>query len=591
MSQTIYFNDPSDITTIQTQVSALQNDAGFGQSLSSNVQTNMNLAAAAVANTHFGAYIHGGNVKSGQSFFASNGICNNNTGSNSWSPDTIYSWASGSKILTGLICAKMMEEGLLKSTDKCSSYYPAMSGTGIYYTKIDINDLGGFPVTQATYTGTFPYNPASYTATTGAFLWQDITINDLIHYNLGIFQDAFAIGAAELGFQDPNGISLAIATNYKANLAGTPNPSGLGVYLQFISAMSANLAGSPFTLALQQANSGDPTTVFSNANVDNFFNNNKNGLLICANKPGTVYQGTLPYGVSGIPPTYDSAYAILGVVLDRALRLKGYASGGYAQYARAKFFTPLGMNDAYVLNQESIPSSKWSRMADNSWRRAPSLGLTQPLNPLNPATWAGWGVSPQYQIAAGISGTGPLVWNSQYPNDAVSKFSNLFLCKTGAASNYPFGNIPLISSIADLGKLIQMVANRGLYNGQRIIKTETWNYLVQPKIQATTTMAGYPYPIENTTFRSSTYCLGLQRYNRDLSDTTMFGVDESTCYNGGFTGMFWSFDFYTGNWMIVGVPEIGVSSGQSLGIVGGVLYGVPIEMRLQFNDVLTALIN
>ena len=576
---------------IAPNITALLNDAGFGQTISANVPALETAVATAVANTHFGAFIHGGNVKSNQSFFASAGICNANTGANSWSPDTLMNYGSAGKLLTGLIFAKMQEEGLVSASDKCSLYLPAMTGTGLYYTNITVTDLGAFPLSATAYTGAFPYNPAVYTATTGAFLWQDVTINDLLHYDIGIIQDAFAVGAFTTLFQNPDTITAVVGTNYKNNAASNPIPAGCASLLQYNKIVSSAVLGTPITPVTQVALGSNPLTTLVPSAFDNLIALNRNGILIAGNKPGTLYQGMLPYGVTSSASQYDIGYQMLGAVIDQALRAKGYTNG-YAQYARAKFFTPMGMNDSYVLLQESIPDSKKPRLAGNSWRRAPTLGLTQTAVYGTPQTYPGWGVSTAYQSLAGFSGTGPLVWDSQYPTDSISRYAEgAFYCLTGTSTNYPLGNSPIITSIADFGKMVQLVANRGSFNGQRILKTETWNYLVQPKLQATTALSNLPYPAGNDTFSSWSYCLGIRRYNRDLASVTTYGVDETTCFNSGITGNFYALDFYTGNWFMVGVPEASNSSGNLLGTVGGTLYGIPVIPSVYFQPTLVAMIN
>lgn len=109
-----------------------------------------------------------------------------------------------------------------------------------------------------------------------------------------------------------------------------------------------------------------------------------------------------------------------------------------------------------------------------------------------------------------------------------------------------------------------MITNRGFYKQKQIIKTESFNYLIGIKIPSTSSSINpLPYPISRDLNSNSSYgwALGFGRTNRDLSNQTTYGFDETTCFWAGLSGCSFMFDFYTGNYLFYGMPESNLSSG------------------------------
>jgi hypothetical protein len=213
--QNVYFYNPSTITSLQSQVAALQNQVGYGQTLSTNTASYLATGAYSLQNRapiyygtgglkpgnvipqstlvdgapllnggHPGYAVYGGNVKTGEDYFARSDRYINASG-DTWDKDvTLYNPGSISKVLTGIVCAKMIEEGLVDPNEFVYRYYPAMSGTAQYFTSVTVNSGAAFP-----------FIDASYSATTGAFNLATIKVSDLIHFNIGLTDDLFVLPA------------------------------------------------------------------------------------------------------------------------------------------------------------------------------------------------------------------------------------------------------------------------------------------------------------------------------------------------------------------------------------------------------------
>ena len=612
--QNVYFTNPSQITTLQTNVTALQNDAGFGQTISANASSAVSSWLNTFAADTFGAYFYGGNVKSNQELFSTAGVMN--ASGAVYSTDAIINTSSVGKLLTGMVIAKMIEEDIVDPLDKCSTYITDMRGTGTYWNTLTVTNPA-----------TFPLDPSSYTGTIGTFQWEDVTINDLLHFNLGLMDDSFATPSYSYYYLNSGAISSAIADGsvqalgnlvqfskyFRAligdgtsDLASVPNgPIGLSSttfnnrvgYVSIIGETGANTkvggnyikrtvgftlrdgftdAGYTYPLGLGSCPSVSTTTYI-------------NPLMY---KPGTVRNDVSPYKVSTVPSTYDTAYIFLSAVIEYALN--AYNSGTYAlgsaftTYARSKILNPLGMygsstGSAWISFQETAPAITYtatSQWASTSFRRSPSAGLTQVFNLADRNTWIAYGCSTGYRNALGgaTSGSGPLLWANDYllsnanndnrdyiANQAIGSYTRSTNVTGLGTPTFTLGHVPLMCTIGALGKLIKLMANRGLAaDGTRILKTETWNYLVSPKVGPATIpqtpVVPYPFVVDPSNGNFS-YCLGFQRCNRDLSNESAFGFDESTIEWIGAAGLGWYADFYTGNWFVYGMPQSAQSSG------------------------------
>ncbi len=551
--------------------------------------------------SHKGVFFHGGNVKSGKTFFDASGESAPGKG---WNLDTIYYWASCGKLLLGIVLGKMVEEGLILPTDKCSTYWSAMSGTGNYITNVDF----AYPTANPHIYGFNPLNPADITlqstanvnidssaqtvyyikpygssVSTSTFNWGDIKISDLMKMDIGLITDSFINGTGALSvinnassyteadlINDP----LIGASLYQASVICNSN--------WFLPAFGKLSNLGPGSVVFNFPSGGNDTTLINgvNKNVEQYFANiielNKSNILPAMYKPVNRYT-MKPYNVSTIPLTYDTPYILLGIVLDKALRSK--LGLNFAQYTRDRIFTPCNMTDSYIGYQDDISSpSIQSRLYVDSFRRAPALTLgTSTLNFTNPTLGGfnplAYGADPSYNAiaTAAVSANplwgpfGPLVWSTDFKNDGIYKlYRSAFVAPQISNSgniSAPYGAAPLLSTIRDFGKLLQMMTNKGIYRGRTVLNNETWSYITSIKASELSVRDSlYPSSQNDDTF--NTLCIG--NYKPSIAGNTYFGTDETTRVGGGVSGCYFTFDYQNGNWFVYGMPEIGFGTGASL---------------------------
>ncbi len=553
--------------------------------------------------SHKGVFFHGGNVKTGKLFFDASG---ESAPSKPWTLDTLYNWASCGKLIMGVVAGKMMEEGLILPTDKCSTYWSAMSGTGNYITNVDF----AYPTANPHIYGFNPLNPADITlqstanvnidssaqtvyyvkpygssVNTSTFSWSDITISDLLRMDIGIINDGFVNGtsavallanATSLTEADLVNDPLLASSLYQASILANSN-----WFLPLFGKLS-NLGSASIVYNIP---TGGNDTVFTNAisnrNIETYFGNiielNKSNVLPAMYKPGTRYT-IKPYNVNAVPATYDTGYILLGIVLDKILRTK--LGLNFAQFTRDRIFTPCNMTDSYIVYQDDISSpSIQSRLFVDSFRRAPALTLgTSTFNFTNPALGGfnplGYGCDASYNaIATAAVGAnpywgpfGPLVWATDFKNDGIYKLYKGALIApqviNGSTISAPYGSVPLLSSVRDFGKLLQMMANKGVYRGRTIINTETWSYITSIKVSELTLRDALYPGSQNDDTQYSTLCVG--NYKPSITGNTYFGTDESTRLGGGATGCYFTFDYNSGNWFVYGMPESLFGTGNAL---------------------------
>lgn len=95
---------------LQEEIENLKIQAGYGQKISPNIELKIKPELNEYAFSHKGGFIYGGNTKSNQDYFSSVGT--SSIADTEFTKDSLYWWASSSKILTGLVTAKMIEESL-----------------------------------------------------------------------------------------------------------------------------------------------------------------------------------------------------------------------------------------------------------------------------------------------------------------------------------------------------------------------------------------------------------------------------------------------------------------------------------------------
>ncbi len=512
---------------------------GYGQTLSVNIGANASNFIQPLTNPSnttiykFGAF--SASTREGETYSYFTGAAKSS--GTPFDENTIMPMASLGKGIGGVVFAKMVEEGYISAFDTVYQHWPVFTGTAYYYQSITVTN----PVT-------FPYDPTSYSYTTGAYDLSTLTIQDCLRFNIGIVDDLVAVPPNLLGWQNPAVVAAAI----QANAAPLSDPSGLGLILNYLTYFQAMAAGFPIGAVTYWYNNGQPGPAPNvsayNTVLDNHVIAYRNKQIIMPFKPNT-YSPTVafPFLARALPANYDMGYLVLGIALGRRLNQIGYP-GGFMGYLRDKFLTPLGMNDTFLAIADAIPAAKQSKLVDIAWRRAPIAGLTQTFNPLNPATYAGYGCDPAYAAIAG-AGIGALVYASSYPTDGFSKLE--FVAQNFAnygATAYPITNF-FNSTVKDVHTFGRFLVNRGVHNGIRLLKTETWNFIVQPSNSSFSQRSGLPYPA-GMQYNIENRCLWGYRYMKDAQGYTMFGINDNTIHNPGSSGIDVFIDLYNGTVII-----------------------------------------
>jgi CubicO group peptidase (beta-lactamase class C family) len=584
-TQTVYLSNPTVLANAVTNMDSILNDLGYGQTLNPTLSTLIQpqlqdfAYGAAGECPHAGGFIYAGNVKSGQSFFASTGSFTS-TGTQA-TLDTIYAGGSSGKIIIGTIVAKMMEEGLFDETTKLSSIDPVLfSGNAQYYTSIT-------PVTGAE--GLFPA-PGTYLATTGSYNIANYTISDAIRMNIGAFIDGFnmpcLLGLLATTFSTG---STSLLGNLGSNATLSDKGYCVNVYNYWTSMFTQ---GTGCIGYFGQIVNGKPyNSNITYELIDSLFTLAKNGTIPLLYAPGSLEIGRLPWALRSLPATYDTGYAILGYIVDKVARQNGYTN--LKDYANQKFFNTLGMTNTYFFPQD-VPSA--DLIADSSFRRGVAVsavpftltGSQKPFNVMDPTTWNSYGCSPAYATGAyaqfnpanPLTYKNPLVWSRDptYADDGISRLSPLFNgTLTSSSTGYVLGDAPTYMSIRDFGTWLQFLANRGVApNGTRLLKTETFNYITATKIApiSAETANLTLLDAESDNSQSKEFCMGVAKTSKDFSNRTVYGFDDTTFYWSGASGNFYMFDIYTGNWLYYGVPENFLSSG-TIDLPASATYPIP----------------
>jgi hypothetical protein len=596
--QNVYFYNPASLSYLNTSINVCQNQLGYGQTLSSTGSTAVQnylqtyaygdqpvpiLFGQGVNDAPFrNGFVGFGNINTNQEYLFSTGPANE-SGISFSTTESVYNPFSVGKLLLGLVCGKMIEERLIKSTTRLVEIDPSIfTGTAQYYTKIT-------PIAPAS----FPF-PGSYTAETGAYDLTELTIGDCLKMNIGALQSIYGIPVTSIQFTP---LYSTGTTSLIGNLGELASVADKALLIQSLTILFSTFNGTPLGPETKAylGQSFTPENAIPNM-IATYFTLFRNGTMPLAYKPNEKSVPNFPYAIRADSSTYSFSYQVLAYCLDKRLRNLHslnpvrYPYHNFSEYARAKFFNPLGMDKTYVIFQDTIPQSQY--LGTQSWRRNIPLGecyfnssfSPQGFNIADPTTWTRFGCSTGYSNdcysetllfvgSTGVLGSpaGPMVWSTQstYADDGLSK-SSKYYNYTGTASinGVLDGSAPLMSTVSDLSKLIKLMCNRGIAPantpsaGQRLIKTETWNYILSSKISSIsgvndTTDFSNIYNLIN----NSAYGIGIYRLNRDLSNITTYGFDSSSCWLFGLGNDIFLFDYYTGNWLFIGAVNHALSSG------------------------------
>ncbi len=577
-TQQVFFTNPSEITQLQQTCNILPgniNQSGK-QAVTDYINTTFSqypktYSSSGPAGGRANTYFIAGNVLSGEFFEYYTGAANATnpilTG------DNLTYWGSSTKIVGSLATMKAIEDEIITPQTKLSAFWPELTGPMTYWSNIQVTDMANFPALDSSWTGT---------VATSAYRWQDLTFEDCMHMHIGIYNDFFSLPCYPNWAYNSSAIKAA---NF-AQATGQGYTICAAGYVQFAYFFKNIVNGTPkgivcpaypATAGGSATNLGTPGQII--ANFLAMVSANRTGELPMQYDPNPGYLGRinnlLPYNISGYPATYDTGFGILGFGLDKAIKSSAKPGAGrnwtsFAEYVRDKVLTPLGITNAYTLYQETVPDAAWNTLVGQAFRRSPALGATSGFNINNSSTWISLACSTGYAIQAasyaiptGVN-AGQRVWATEVPDDGISIFYNNFLSKTGTVSNAPVFQGPVVMSYRDFAKIIRCMARKGLNDaGQRVITTESWKFIISPKVRATILMTVWPYPYQAFITQNTSFALGCGRTNRDLTDYCQYGYDDSTVYWSGVNGSYWYSDFETGNYMIYGSSESLNSSGNA----------------------------
>jgi CubicO group peptidase (beta-lactamase class C family) len=648
-SQTVNFVNPTVITTLQSQqvsnsgaIAQLQVDTFIPSRLTAAATGAVKAylaeyyARPAGAQSAGGAGIVVGNAKAQSQYSCFTGICN--SGGQAYNGDVLQFYASCGKILSGVIIAKMIEENLINPNDKvrdiieesvaagnvyaggwAGTYALAWSGPITYYDPADftVADTGAFP--WPSLTSTLP-DHASWTGPikTSTLRWEDITLSDLMHFNIGIPNDVFGVPSYNMvyfntgmkasfydnsytgvnGYANPNwNPFLAIqAKSYQITVGNDPTGAKAGPSQYILT------AGGPVFAPFSNPSIGFYNSVY-NGNMGlfgyggsflSYLALNKVGLCPLAYEPRKRYLASI-WNTSALLGTYDTSMVFMSYPISCKLWTYYNSIGSttplnlcLTRYYREKLFVPLGMNSTVVYNQQNAtgttpayaPSVPATVIADGCFVRTNWLGAPGPAGEpgyypfAQPAsfnsgydhwdTWCSYACDPNY---AALADPKPSKWSSDpvVTNDGCTRIykvvTNSLYTGNFAVNSPGLMNAPVFSTANDMSKLFAMIANKGVIPGTQtqILKPQAFKYLVSPKASVAMGILQTISPqlgAQGIADGSMNFCLGAANIAKDLTQNTWYGFNTDTSlFWRGFAGNGYLIDYDTGNYHLATTTE------------------------------------
>jgi len=559
--QLVYFNNPSDITLIQGQIGVQPGSVNttnlstsfFNNSRVYTINNKVYTGAASLINSslqslmscpsgtsynqdyngvaHHGLFCVAGNAFSGDEIFTSTGTAN--VSGASWTSDKYVRLASQSKIIGGMVIAKMMEEGYLASNDTVSKYIPQFTGTAYY-------------INYATGTiGNYTSGPGNYTGTVLPFDLSSVTVSQLLGFQLGIPSSEFLTGQSFASWQTTTPADFALNYSYQTcgnalNLGRSLGPTGClntkqglrdsgydGFY------KSSGIVYGPVT-----------DYILSLCNCLN------NGSVILSFKPGDLATGF--NGLQVPRAQYGVAMTIMSYVCQQALFAKTNSYTNLAQYIREKIFTPLEINDGLWWGGcETGPADRVSNTIDTSFRRGPAL------------------YSGPFATGTIIAPLNTLVWTSQYSNDS---FASPILPQFNWIDPPNF-NGGLIGKPSLYCKLLRLLITKGVYINSsnqtiQILSRPAVNWMFNSFGAAGQLFEAKSLYNNGTPTANQKWCLGFTRQDDSLASSyniensgnigfNCFPISPGLCNWGGFYGTQYAFDIDSGYYICAGSQEPG----------------------------------
>jgi len=551
-SQTIYFDNPTSISTLQGQVGSVPNqvntDTVFANRVvtcSNNLYTGAATAFTTYMNTlltcstgsdtngiaHNGMFCFGGNAFTDKEVFASVGTANS-TGA-PWTSDKYVRFASQSKIIGGLAIAKIMEEGYMKPDDLVFKYIPSFTGPCYYIASGSATGtLGSYASGPGNYTGTLlPYN------------LQNLTIAHLLGFQFAVPSPEFLFGTSRLSWETTSPADFALNYAYSTMISG--GALKLGSTLGSSGALSTQTGLiSPgylgyFKIGNNYVYGSETDFVLTLANCL------KNGSIILTFRPGQITTGF--NGLFVPRAQYGITFSILSYCCQQALSQGGYTSPLYT-YIREKLFTPIGINnELWWSNCETGPSDQAGRLVEVSFRYSYTLST---------GPWA---------TGTLTAPTNTLVWSSQYQGDSYSSYVSSFFYKN---TDVPSFNAGIVGTPTMYCKLLKLIINNGVYSGKQIIAKHSIKWMFNSfgaagQLFEARSLYGGGGPSAN-----QKWCLGFVKtddsvssaYNEENTGNVgilTFPMTSNVCGWGGFYGTQYLFDIETGYYIMIGYHEPG----------------------------------
>lgn len=489
-NQIVYFNNPTSITSLQSNVGldTVLNTAKITTSIPTYAKTFL-VATTGTGNSQdakgqncFSYVGMVGNAFSGQVVFYATGPAKIEGGQTAWDPEvTVYNSTSGGKLFQSICLLKLIEEGWVDPSATVKTYIPFFSGNYYYYTGactgtfIPSSITGTYPGAML-FDGSWP-GISAWTGSVATDSLDTITVRDAMSLNIGFPADttwAYPRNIKDWAEAPTKGnvdwrVLCSHARNYEAGWRGynlgTPGAA-------YADPKALWTVRHPELLGLNDAVSytTGPAADYLYSCVKLL----KNGTVPMAWKVGEAeISGNNIYQVKGL---YSAlSYYIIGAVANKGAIAAGYAS--FTDYFRQKFLTPMGItpSQAWCEKMEPPPANYQLIKAEQQFRRTQQM-CTGYLSA---------GCDPQMLIDGNqwisTSGTGGrpfnwVFWASQYPNDKIAAaYQPNYYAGWDQTLGQTFGGAYYVTLNA-WKKVYSMFINKGVYNGVRYLSRAIWNY-------------------------------------------------------------------------------------------------------------------
>jgi CubicO group peptidase (beta-lactamase class C family) len=231
----------------------------------------------------------------------------------------------------------------------------------------------------------------------------------------------------------------------------------------------------------------------------------------------------------GTASYYGIEFSILGLVLTKALNMKGYNMNA-VQYTKTKLFEPLGMTKTWFnMGQSEIPSDAETKLADVFVTRTNTYGTIDTT------------VSDYLGVPTYIK---------DVPGDSWNNLSASYLQPLNTSATYA-GNFGwgCAGPLTDFVKVLILIANKGMYNENRVIGESAINFLL------TTSSDKVLLSLPNIPSNGEKWSAGFTRIETSNGDKTFPLSNNSFITWGGYYGTTYTLDVNTGIYSVYGTQS------------------------------------